>query len=164
MLAAAGFIGSYLGHAERPSVKTPTPSPKALATVRTAPPSSSHRSVTLQQDKRGHFQVGGQVEGRRVDFMVDTGASVVALSEREASRLGIRPGRDDFTAQVKTANGIVKAAPVMLKSVDIDGLVVRNVQALVVPGNALTENLLGMSYLTKLKRFEYANGKMVLEQ
>ena len=108
--------------------------------------------------------MGGRIDGRRVDFMVDTGASVIALTEREAARLGIRPSRDGFTAQVRTANGTVKAAPVMLNNVDIDGLVVRNVQALVVPGSGLSENLLGLSYLTKLKRFEYANGKLVLEQ
>ncbi len=162
VLAAAGLFGNFLGQYEQPAKKaSSTVSP---ATTGNAPATSGRRSVTIRQDSRGHFQVGGQVDGRRVDFMVDTGASVVALSEREAGRLGIRPGRDDFTAQVKTANGVVKAAPVTLRSVDINGLVVRNVRALVVPGNALSENLLGLSYLTKLKRFEYANGKLVLEQ
>ena len=51
----------------------------------------------------------------------------------------------------------------MLNTVDIGGLVVRDVQALVVPGEALNENLLGLSYLTRLKRFEYSKGKLVLE-
>lgn len=164
VLAAAGLIGNYLGRDEQPKVKTMPSSSMASATVGTAAPSTAGRSVTIPRDARGHFQVGGRIDGRRVDFMVDTGASVIALSEREANRLGIRPSRDDYTAQVKTANGTVKAAPVTLNSVDIDGLVVRNVRALVVPGNALSENLLGLSYLTKLKRFEYANGKLVLEQ
>ena len=59
-----------------------------------------------------------------------------------------------------TANGVVRAAPVTLNSVDIGGLVVRDVQALVVPGGALSENLLGLSYLTRLKRFEYSNNKL----
>ena len=163
-MAAAGFIGSYLGRDGQPTAKTPAPSSIASATVGNAPARSAGRSVTIPRDARGHFQVGGRIDGRRVEFMVDTGASVIALSEREASRLGIRPSRDDYTAQVKTANGTVKAAPVTLNNVDIDGLVVRNVRALVVPGNALSENLLGLSYLTKLKRFEYANGKLVLEQ
>jgi aspartyl protease family protein len=172
VLAAAGLVGSYLGRDEQPRTKVAPPSSiasssapsMASATVGNAPARTAGRSVTIPRDPRGHFQVGGRIDGRRVDFMVDTGASVIALTEREANRLGIRPSRDDFTAQVKTANGTVKAAPVMLNNVDIDGLVVRNVQALVVPGNALSENLLGLSYLTKLKRFEYANGKLVLEQ
>lgn len=163
VLAAAGFVGNHLGRDEQPAKAKPSPS-IASATVGNAPASSAGRSVTIPRDARGHFQVGGRIDGRRVDFMVDTGASVIALTEREAGRLGIRPARSDYNAQVKTANGTVKAAPVVLRSVDIDGLVVRNVQALVVPGDALSENLLGLSYLTKLKRFEYANGRLVLEQ
>ncbi|ARP98803.1 retropepsin-like aspartic protease family protein [Pseudorhodoplanes sinuspersici] len=164
VLAAAGLIAHVLDRDPPPAAKATAPSSVAAVTVGKAPSSSAARSVTIPRDPRGHFQVGGRIDGRRVDFMVDTGASVIALTEREAVRLGIRPSRDAFTAQVKTANGTVKAAPVMLNTVDIDGLVVRNVQALVVPGNALSENLLGLSYLTKLKRFEYANGKLVLEQ
>jgi len=164
VLAAAGLIANALDRAPQPATNATPPASMAAATVGTAPARTAGRSVTIPRDARGHFQVGGRIDGRRVDFMVDTGASVIALTEREAGRLGIRPSRDDYTAQVKTANGIVKAAPVMLNNVDIDGLVVRNVQALVVPGNALSENLLGLSYLTKLKRFEYANGKLVLEQ
>ena len=95
--------------------------------------------------------------------MVDTGASVIALTERDADRLGIRPTRNSYTASVQTANGVVRAAPVTLNMVDIGGLVVRDVRALVVPGGALNENLLGLSYLTRLKRFEYSNNKLVLE-
>jgi aspartyl protease family protein len=139
------------------------PTLAVAATTGAAPATNGRRSVAIARDGRGHFQVGGRIDGRRVDFMVDTGASVIALTEAEARRLGIYPARNDFTAQVRTANGTVNAAPVMLSSVDIDGLVVRDVQALVVPGKALSENLLGLSYLTRLKRFEYAGGKLVLE-
>lgn len=139
------------------------PTLAVAATTGAAAAANGRRSVAIARDDRGHFQVGGRIDGRRVDFMVDTGASVIALTEAEARRLGIYPARNDFTAQVRTANGTVNAAPVMLSSVDIDGLVVRNVQALVVPGKALSENLLGLSYLTRLKRFEYAGGKLVLE-
>jgi aspartyl protease family protein len=135
----------------------------SVAATNGAAAANGRRSVAIARDGRGHFQVGGRIDGRRVDFMVDTGASVIALTEAEARRLGIYPARNDFTAQVRTANGTVNAAPVMLSSVDIDGLVVRDVQALVVPGKALSENLLGLSYLTRLKRFEYAGGKLVLE-
>lgn len=164
VLAAAGLLANYFDSDSKTQTKATSPSSMAAATVGKAPASSAARSVTISRDARGHFQVGGRIDGRRVDFMVDTGASVIALTEREADRLGIRPSRDDYTAQVRTANGTVKAAPVTLNNVDIDGLVVRDVRALVVPGNALSENLLGLSYLTKLKRFEYANGKLVLEQ
>ena len=58
----------------------------------------------------------------------------------------------------------MKAAPANLAMVEVGGLVVRDVRALVVPDTALSENLLGLSFLTKLRRFEYAGGKLVLEQ
>jgi aspartyl protease family protein len=96
--------------------------------------------------------------------MVDTGASVIALTESSAAQVGIRPLRTDYTAPVSTANGVVKGARARLSSVDIGGLEVRDVEAMVLPDNVLSENLLGLSYLSRLKRFEYSGGKLVLEQ
>jgi aspartyl protease family protein len=160
VLGAAVLIGSWLERGTPAPAKPPEP----RATVASAPPvSSGPRTVSIGRDHRGHFQANGRVDGRQISFMVDTGASVIALTEREAGRLGIRPVHNDYTAQVRTANGVVRAAPVTLRSVDIGGLVVRDVRALVVPGNALGENLLGLSYLTRLKRFEYSNNRLVLE-
>ena len=63
-----------------------------------------------------------------------------------------------------TANGTVKAARTQIAMVDVGGLVLCDVDALVLPDEALSENLLGLSFLSRLKRFEYANGTMVLEQ
>jgi aspartyl protease family protein len=158
-VGAAGLIGGWLDR----GTSAPSKQPETRAAVAAPAPSSGARSVSIGRDHRGHFQANGRVDGRSVSFMVDTGASVIALTEREAARLGIRPVRNDYTAQVRTANGSVRAAPVTLNSVDIGGLVVRDVRALVVPGGALGENLLGLSYLTRLKRFEYSNNKLVLE-
>ncbi|MDU6378015.1 MAG: TIGR02281 family clan AA aspartic protease, partial [Bradyrhizobium sp.] len=75
-----------------------------------------------------------------------------------------RPARGDYTANVTTANGTVKAARARLAMVELGELTVRDVEALVLPDTALSENLLGLSFLSKLKRFAYANGEMVLEQ
>jgi len=122
------------------------------------------RSLSISHDSRGHFLTEGRIDGQRIGFMVDTGASVVALNETSAARFGLRPSRGDYNASVTTANGTVKAARARLAIVDIGGLVVRDVDAMVLPDEALSENLLGLSFLSKLKRFEYANGKMVLEQ
>ncbi|HBR45599.1 MAG TPA: TIGR02281 family clan AA aspartic protease, partial [Afipia sp.] len=102
--------------------------------------------------------------GRRIGFMVDTGASVIALNESSAALIGIRPRPSEYTANVSTANGSIRAARTRLAMVDIGGLVVRDVDALVLPDDALSENLLGMSYLSKLRRFEMAGGKLVMEQ
>ena len=96
--------------------------------------------------------------------MVDTGASVVALNETSAARFGLRPSRGDYNATVTTAIGTIKAARARIAMLDVGGLVVRDVDAMVLPDGALSENLLGLSFLSKLKRFEYANGQMLLEQ
>ena len=122
------------------------------------------RSLSIPRDARGHFQTEGRIDGQRIGFMVDTGASVIALNETSAARFGLRPSRGDYNASVTTANGTIKAARTRLPMVELGGLVVRDVDAMVLPDEALSENLLGLSFLSKLKRFEYANGQMVLEQ
>jgi aspartyl protease family protein len=147
---------------------TPTPAlastaSRKAATVET-PLQSGFRSLSIPRDSRGHFLTEGRIDGQRLDFMVDTGASVIALNETSAARFGLRPSRGDYNATVTTANGTIKAAHTRLAMVDIGGLVVRDVDAMVLPDEALSENLLGLSFLSRLKRFEYANGKMVLEQ
>ena len=128
------------------------------------PAEAGPRSLSIPRDARGHFETEGRIEGQRIAFMVDTGASVVALNETSAARFGVRPSPRDYNATVTTANGTIKAARTQLAMVEIGGLIVRDVDAMVLPDEALSENLLGLSFLSKLKRFEYANGKMVLEQ
>jgi aspartyl protease family protein len=145
---------------------TPAPSAKAAKPEPTPAASSPQygRTMTVRRDKRGHFQVQARVDGRHMDFLVDTGASVVAIPEKEAARLGVRPTRRDYTVQMKTANGTVMGALAHLRMVEVGGITVRDVQAVVMPDEALSENLLGMSFLSKLRRFEMADGKLVLEQ
>lgn len=128
------------------------------------PAETGLRSVALNSDSRGHFQADARVDGRDIEFMVDTGASVIALTEKDAARIGIRPFPSDYTTNVSTANGPAKAAPARIASIDIGGVVVRDVEALVMPDKVLSQNLLGMAFLSRLKRFEYSNGRLVLEQ
>ena len=75
----------------------------------------------------------------------------------------VHQGNEEAYRQAIAA-GTIKAARTRLAMVDVGGLVVRDVDAMVLPDEALSENLLGLSFLSKLKRFEYANGQMVLEQ
>ena len=128
------------------------------------PAAVDSRSVTLSRNAQGHFQVNGIVNGRHMNFMVDTGASVIALTAMDAASFGVHPAERDFTVQVKTANGMVKAAPVELDMVEIEDIMVRNVTAVVMPDGALADNLLGMSFLSRLHRWQFADGKLVLEQ
>jgi aspartyl protease family protein len=126
--------------------------------------SNNSRSVIVPPDGHGHFHVEGRVEGRRLSFMVDTGASTVALSARDAAMLGIHPAEHDFTVRVNTANGVARAAPVRLNLIEIDDIMVHDVVALVMSDGALGENLLGMSFLSRLRRFEISGGKLEMEQ
>ena len=120
------------------------------------------RSVTLDADQRGHFLTSVEVNGRGLEAMVDTGATIVALNEATAVRLGIMPPRSAFTQPVSTVNGFVKVAPVTLGEVQVRIIAIRNVPAIVVPGTLLETNLLGMSFLGKLTRFEVSGGRLVL--
>jgi aspartyl protease family protein len=165
MILAAFMVGLGTIMAQMADRMTPA---VANTVARKAPvqevASAGGRSISIPRDARGHFQTEGRIDGQRIGFMVDTGASVIALNETSAARFGLRPSRGDYRATVTTANGTIKAAPTRLAMVDIGGLVVRDVEAMVLPDEALSENLLGLSFLSKLKRFEYAKGQMVLEQ
>jgi len=136
----------------------------STAALAARPDASSSRSVVIAPGSGGHFRVAGRIDGRRVNFMVDTGASVIALTARDAATLGIHPVERDYVAMVKTANGAMRVAPVELGMVEIDDLEVHNVAAVVLPPGVLNESLLGLSFLSRLRRFEYADGKLVLEQ
>ena len=81
--------------------------------------------------------------------MVDTGASVIALTVSNAARLGIHPAQRDFTVEVRTANGSVRAAPARLDKVEVGDLIVRDVAAVILPDGALSDNLLGLSFLSR---------------
>ena len=136
----------------------------APAAASVEPSAEDTRSVVIPPSGNGHFHVEGRIDGRRLTFMIDTGASVIALTERDASMLGIHPAERDYVAKVSTANGTVRAAPIRLGMVEIDDLVVHDIAAVVLPDGALSENLLGLSFLSRLRRFEYAGGKLILEQ
>src|SRR6185295_5568506 len=72
-------------------------------------PTTSGRSLMLEADRMGHFQVEVRIDGRRVDFVVDTGASLVVLRGSDAALVGIRPQPRDYTATAITANGKIRA-------------------------------------------------------
>lgn len=100
----------------------------------------------------GHYWADALVDGRAIRVMVDTGASVVALTRADAARLGLDLEPSDFSATVTTASGPVRAAPVQLSAVAVSGARVDRVEALVVEAG-LPHSLLGMSYLGRLSAF-----------
>ena len=100
----------------------------------------------------GHYWAEANIDGKAVRVLVDTGASVVALTRADALRLGVDPEPEAFTGKVQTASGVVRAAPVQLKTISVAGARVDRVEALVVE-QGLAYSLLGMSYLGRLSAF-----------
>jgi aspartyl protease family protein len=129
----------------------------------TEPAPSNARSMTIKRNDGGHFAVDARVDGRRIAFMVDTGASQITIRESDAARLGFHPRQSDYTVRISTANGEGRAAVVELRMVEVGDIVVRDLRALVVPDNALSVNLLGMSFLSRV-RWTHERGKLTIEQ
>jgi aspartyl protease family protein len=122
------------------------------------------REVRLKADPRGHFVFEAAINDRPATFMADTGATLVVLSYEEAARLGLSPQRLDFSGRVETANGVARVAPVTLDRVRVEDILVRDVPALVAERGALATNLLGMSFLGRLKSFQMQGSDLVLVQ
>jgi aspartyl protease family protein len=115
------------------------------------PPKPGSGAVAKAAD--GHFWADADVGNQKVRFLVDTGATAVALTPEDAERLGIKPADLKYAHNVTTAGGSARAAAVTLASISINGARIENVQALVV-SDGLDVSLLGMSYLGRLTRFE----------
>ena len=126
--------------------------------------SSGANSVIVARDPFGRFRADGRIDGRELQFTVDTGASIVALTADDAAQIGIHPAATAYTMLIRTANGTVRAAPTTLDMVEVGDIMVHDVDAVVMPDGALSDNLLGLSFLSRLRHFEYSEGKMVLEQ
>ena len=124
------------------------------------PQQSTFNSLTYRADKHGQFWVDGAANGASVHFLVDTGASSVALTLADAAAAGIGRGSLDFSARVSTANGIARAAPVRLREVRIGQLSVNDVSAFV--GENLHVSLLGMSFLKRIDSWEMRDGVLTL--
>jgi aspartyl protease family protein len=118
---------------------------------RAAPGSSrSSQSATLIADPRGHFVVDGQINGGSVRFLVDTGATTIALSSADATRLGI-DYRKGERGLMGTANGTTVAYRVKLDTVRVGDIVVNNVDGAVLEGSSMPFALLGMSFLNRME-------------
>lgn len=166
LIAIAGVIGALAIVAPKlaPTLFASVVQPKKPAVIATAPVPQrrSDRAVALEADARGHFSADAVINGRSIEVFVDTGATTIALNEATARRLGISPARSEFVLPISTANGVIQAAPVRLAEVRLGGISVRDVGAVVVPGNVLAANLLGMSFLSRLSKFELSGDRLIL--
>jgi aspartyl protease family protein len=109
-----------------------------------------------------HFALDARVNGARASFLFDTGASSVVLTPETARAAGLDLARLDFSADVSTANGRAKAAPVRIDRLTVGAIEERDVEALVARPGALSENLLGMSFLRRLGSYEVRGDRLIL--
>lgn len=116
----------------------------------------------VSKRQNGHFVVDARINGARAAFLFDTGASSMVIRAEEAKELGIDFGTLNFSIPVSTANGAAMAAETMLARVAVGRITVKNVRALVAKPGALTENLLGMSFLEKLASYTVEANKLIL--
>ena len=124
--------------------------------------STGQRTLVLQADPQGHFWVDGEINGVSIPFMIDTGATSVALDRETAARIGVRPSAREFTGRSDTANGTARVAPIVLRQLSIEQMTVREVQAHVLEGSMHGIGLLGMSFLRRLDGYEVRGDRLYL--
>lgn len=120
------------------------------------------RSLRLQRDASGHFTGDFRVNGRPLNGLIDTGATLVAINLGTARKLGLNVGPNDFTYVINTANGETSAARVVLERMEIGSIRAEDVETFVLDDPSLSINLVGMSFLNKLQSFRVENGEMLL--
>jgi aspartyl protease family protein len=111
----------------------------------------------------GEFVVSAKVNNASASFLFDTGASSVVIRAQDARRMGLDTAALDYDVRVTTANGSAMAAETQLDQVAVGPIVIHNVRALVARSGALSENLLGMSFLERLQSYSVERGKLVLK-
>jgi aspartyl protease family protein len=139
------------------------PEPKAAPSPPPSAPSSApQKTASIPKSADGHYWADARVNGARVRFLVDTGATAVALSPRDAARLGFPPSSLTYGHKVMTASGEARAAKVQLQSVSVNGARVEAVDAYVIE-RGLDTSLLGMTYLGRLEKFEATKTALILQ-
>jgi aspartyl protease family protein len=171
-LTAAAFVAAGLifyddirsNFADGLGVAVTDPAPASVAVESPMPQRASGGTVELRARGDGHYYAKAEVNGRPADVMVDTGASMVALTYEDAERAGVRLKPSDFTQSVSTANGTARFALVRLDRVTIGNITVRDVKAGVAERGRLSITLLGMSFLSRLERVDMRSGTLVLTE
>lgn len=125
--------------------------------------SADGTTVGVRRSRDGSFRLVGEVNGAEVRFIFDTGASAVVLNAEDAGGAGIDLKSLRFTVPVQTANGISKAALVVLDEIAVGGIVRRRIQAFVAEPGSLDESLLGMTFLETLQSYAVARDRLELQ-
>ena len=153
LYVAVGHRAAWL-----PSFPTPHPQPSVSVDGRNS--AAAANTLSYRADPQGHVILDAVVNGTPMPFMLDTGATVVALTPGDAAAAGIARYELEFNRRVQTANGEVKAAPVKLREIRLGQLSVDDVPAIVVEN--LQVSLLGQSFLRRLQSYQMRDGVLTI--
>ncbi len=120
-------------------------------------------SIEVPRSADGHYYLPVQVNGEPITFLVDTGASQIVLSDKDARRAGIDPDQLNYFGRALTANGEVRTAPVRLDTLAVGPITDQNVSAWINEGE-LHKSLLGMDYLHRFSNIQFTDGRMILSR
>lgn len=143
----------------KPAVANPIPAEPKFAEI------TPHqiRTASLRKEGDGHYWATARVNGTVVKFLVDTGATMISLTKRDARKIGVNTDKLVRSLDVRTAAGRVKAGTVFVEKIEIDGVVLENVQAVVLE-EGLEYSLLGMSFLNRLEGWDVTPNAIVIHQ
>jgi len=131
------LFNNFLDHENNPN-QSPT----------TLTSNSGAKVVELKMNRAGHYVANGKINGQPVVFLLDTGATDVALGEKLANRLGLEKGLE---TRAQTANGITRSYLALLQQVSIGEISLNGIRASILPGMKTNQVLLGMSFLKQLE-------------
>ncbi len=162
MLAVAMVVALGIGYVTRE-----VPSTRVLMTPRTsaampAQPRTPHNELTYRANERGHFVIDAEVNGTGLRLLVDTGASFLSLTPKDAAAIGLSPASLRYDLRMNTAKGVARAAEVRLREVRLGQLTIEDVPAIVME-DASGISLLGMSFLNRLDGHHISNGVLTME-
>ncbi|MFM1817113.1 MAG: hypothetical protein RLZ98_3808 [Pseudomonadota bacterium] len=131
-------------------------------TVTIATGEQGERSVRIRRRPDGHFIARTEVNGSYITMLIDTGATTLTLKASDAKQAGINTDSLNFSIPVRTANGLAYAAGVKLRSVAVGPIVLRDIEALVAKPGVLSESLLGLNFLRRLRSYEFSGDFLTL--
>lgn len=121
------------------------------------------RVASLRKEADGHYWATARVNGSTVKFLVDTGATMISLTRRDARKIGVNTDKLVRSVDVRTASGRVKAGIVNIEKIEIDGVELEDVSAVVLE-EGLEYSLLGMSFLNRLEGWDVTPGAIIIHQ
>lgn len=124
---------------------------------------SQDGAIIIPKEIDGHFHLTVTINDRPIEFLVDTGASDIVLTRKDAARVGFDPNRLDYWGMANTANGTVRLATIRLETVRLGEFIDKNIRASVNKA-PMEKSLLGMRYLSKFSAIEISNDQMILKR